>query len=239
MANLGMERKLEWINIEKSLLKIGLFAELPEHELALVNESLEIRRYQKGSTLFWEGDEAKGLHYIKSGAVQMSKTTQDGKQHILHIFGPGEVLAEAVLFTDQPYPATAEAVEDSVIWFLAAGSMNDLVLKHPQIGLYIIRVLSRRLVVAQERLKTWAFTDAPSRVANSLLELADKHGGQDVCGVAIDMEMTHARLAALAGLTRETVSRVLSSLRSEGLVCTKGKTIILRDVDALRERCGE
>jgi CRP/FNR family transcriptional regulator len=219
----------------KDLLKISLFASMSEIELSQLAEIIEVKNYKKGDVMFWEGEPARGLHYIKQGAVQMSKTNYEGKQAILQIFGAGDVLAEAVLFADAPYPATAEAIADTSVYFMGTQAMQVLMLEHPKIALYIIKVLSNRLRTAQDKLKTWAFASAENRVAKLLLELAGSHGKQGDLGLVVEVELPHARLAALSGLTRETVSRVLSSWRSEGLIETKQRRIVIKDIGTLKE----
>lgn len=221
--------------MHNDLVKIPLFASMSSQELAQLAEIIEVRHYHKGDILFWEGEPAQGLHYIKNGAVQMSKTNYEGKQAILQIFGSGEVLAEAVLFADAPYPATAEAVDECTVYFLGTGAMQELMLQHPRIALFIIKVLSRRLRTAQDKLKAWAFAGAESRIAKLLLELASGHGVQQDEGLALELELPHARIAALAGLTRETVSRVLSVWRTDGIIEAKNRKLLLKDINKLKQ----
>lgn len=218
----------------KDLLNISLFASMSEEELSQLAEIIEVRQYSKGEVMFWEGETAQGLYYIKLGAVQMSKTNYEGKQAILQIFGAGDVLAEAVLFAEAPYPATAEVVEDTIVYFLGAGAIQELMLQHPKIALFIIKVLSIRLRTAQDKLKSWAFASAESRVAKLLLDLAARHGKHADLGLVVDVELPHARLAALSGLTRETVSRVLSSWRSNDIINTKQRKIVIKDMTTLQ-----
>jgi len=164
--------------MQDDLTKIPLFASMPKDEMSRLAEIIEVRSFKKGEILFLEGEPAQGLFFIKLGAVQMSKTNYEGKQAILQIFGSGEVLAEAVLFAEEPYPATAEAVEASTVYFLGTVAMNELILRHPRIALYIIKVLSSRLRTAQDKLKFWSFASAESRVAKLLIDLARRHGNK-------------------------------------------------------------
>lgn len=223
------------MTILKDLVKIPLFASMPEDELHKLTEIIEVRTYAKGDILFWEGEQAQGLFLIKRGAVQMSKTNYEGKQAILHIFGIGEVLAEAVLFSNAPYPATAEAVVPSTIYFLGTSALQDLITRNPQIALSIIEVLSARLRIAQDKLKTWSYATAEGRTAKLLLDLAKRHGKETDAGVEVEVELPQVRLAALTGLTRETVSRVLSAWRSEDIIQTRQRRIIIRDIYKLKD----
>lgn len=223
----------------KDLSKIPLFASMPADELSQLAEIIEVKALAKGDVLFWEGEPAQGLFFIKQGTVQMSKTSAEGKQAILQIYSAGEVLAEAVLFADAPYPATAEAVEPCTVYFLSRPAMHDLMLRHPRIALYIIGVLSARLREAQDKLKLWAYANAESRVSRLLLNLARHHGTKGRNGVLVGIELPHSRLAALTGLTRETVSRVLSAFRTEGIIHTQQRKLVITDLDKLRNYCKE
>jgi CRP/FNR family cyclic AMP-dependent transcriptional regulator len=219
----------------KDLAKIPLFASIPESELIRLAEIIEVRTYAKGEVLFWEGEPAQGLFLIKRGAVQISKTNYQGKQAILHIFGSGEVLAEAVIFSQAPYPATAEAVVPSTVYFMDTRAMQDLMLRHPRIALYIIEVLSTRLRIAQDKIKTWSYATAEGRTAKLLLDLARLHGREADGSIEVAVDLPQARLAALTGLTRETVSRVLSAWRSEDIIDTKQKRIFIKDLERIKE----
>lgn len=222
--------------MHKDLAKIPLFAAIPETELNRLADVIEVRTYAKGEVLFWEGEPAQGLFLIKRGAVQISKTNYQGKQAILHIFGSGEVLAEAVLFSEAPYPATAEAVVPTSMYFLETRAIKDIILHHPRIALYIIDVLSARLRTAQDKIKTWSYATAEGRTAKLLLDLARRHGREgEAGGIEVAVELPQARLAALTGLTRETVSRVLSIWRSDGIIDTKQRRIIIKDLERLNE----
>lgn len=221
--------------MQNDLSRIPLFASIPERELLKLAEIIEVKYFDKGEVLFWEGEPARGLYFIKVGSVQISKISMTGKQTILQIFSTGEVLAEAVLFAEAPYPATAEALEPSTVYFLSTGSMQEVMLLYPRIALNIIKVLSARLRSAQEKLKLWSFAKAENRIAKLLLELATHHGSLVEEGLVVDVEMTHARLAALTGLTRETVSRVLSAWRTDQIIASQQRKIIILDVDTLKE----
>lgn len=221
--------------MQNDLSKIPIFASLPESELQELAGIIEVRKFSRGEVLFMEGDPVQGLYFVQSGKVQMSKVSYAGKQSILQIYSKGEVLAEAVLFSEASYPATAEAVESSTVYFLGLDAMQEVMLRHPLIAVNVVKVLSARLRTAQERLKYLSYAKAEGRIAKLLQELADSYGRMEDSGVFIDVEMTHARLASLTGLTRETVSRVLSAWRTDKVISTEQRKIILLDMKTLEE----
>lgn len=221
--------------MQNDLSKIPIFASLPESELQELAGIIEVRKFSRGEVLFMEGDPVQGLYFVQSGKVQMSKVSYAGKQSILQIYSKGEVLAEAVLFSEASYPATAEAVESSTVYFLGLDAMQEVMLRHPLIAVNVVKVLSARLRTAQERLKYLSYAKAEGRIAKLLQELADSYGRMEDSGVFIDVEMTHARLASLTGLTRETVSRVLSAWRTDKVISTEHRKIILLDMKTLEE----
>lgn len=221
--------------MQNDLSKVPIFASLPESELQELAGIIEVRQFSRGEVLFMEGDPVQGLFFIQSGKVQMSKVSYAGKQSILQIYSTGEVLAEAVIFSEAPYPATAEAVEPSTVYFLALAAMQEVMLRHPLIAMNVVKVLSARLRTAQERLKYLSYAKAEGRIAKLLQELAESYGRMEDSGIIVDVEMTHARLASLTGLTRETVSRVLSAWRADKVISSEHRKIILLDMKTLEE----
>ncbi|WP_246105414.1 Crp/Fnr family transcriptional regulator [Sporomusa termitida] len=102
-----------------------------------------------------EGEPGEGFHYVKSGKVKIVKVSQDGREHMINILGPGEVFAEVLLFNHGPYPATAVTLADSVIGIIKNTDLENVVAGNARIALHIIRVMSKKLLQAQMKIKHW------------------------------------------------------------------------------------
>ena len=220
------------------LKHLPVFEELAPADLAAISQVTLERRYKKNMIIFMEGEPGEGFHYVKSGKVKIVKMSQDGREHIINILGPGDVFAEVLLFNPGPYPATAVALEDSVIGIIKNNDLENVVAGNARIALHIIRVMSKKLLHAQMKIKTLALSDTFSRTAHVLIRLSQQYGRAVAGGVEIDLDMTRQDLANLIGTTRETVSRVLNAMRKDKVLRFADQKIIIADekrLDRYRE----
>ena len=215
------------------LKNMPLFAELSESDLAVIGALTITRSYRKDMIIFMEDELGEGFYYVKSGKVKILHTALDGREHIIHILGSGEVFAEVLLFQKGGYPATAIALEDSVIGVIKNSDLEQAVLTYPSIALQLIKVLSQKLLQAQMQIKALAFSDTYARTAENLVNLARKYGKQTELGLEIDIDMTRQELANLVGTSRETVTRALSSLKKAQIIDLADHKIIVLQWDKL------
>lgn len=216
------------------LKNIPIFEELAADDLAAINKVTIERRYKKNMIIFMEGEPGEGFHYIKTGKVKITQMASDGREHIINILGPGEVFAEVLLFNRGSYPATSVALEDSVIGIIKNSELENVVTENSRIALHIIRVMSKKLIHAQMKIRTLALSDTFSRTAQILLRLSRQHGQPVVGGVQIAIDMTRQDLANLVGTTRETVSRVLSAMKKDKVIDLSEHNIIILDEKSLK-----
>lgn len=108
---------------------ISFFSGLGEEDLKKIAEVSREKKYKKNTVIFTEGEPGEALYYIKSGKIKVYRTYEDGKEHIIHILGEGEVFGEVTMFNDICYPASASAYEDSVIGVIKSRDMEKLVVK--------------------------------------------------------------------------------------------------------------
>jgi CRP/FNR family cyclic AMP-dependent transcriptional regulator len=200
------------------LKNIPLFEDLAEGDLAVIGGLTITRKYHKDMIIFREAEPGEGFYYVKSGKVKILHTALDGREHIINILGPGEVFAEVLLFQKGGYPATAVALDDSVIGIIKNSDLEQAVLQYPTIALHLIKVLSQKLLHAQMKIKTLAFSDTYVRTAQNLVNLARQYGKQTERGLEIDIDMTRQELGNLVGTSRETVTRALSSLKKAKII---------------------
>ncbi|QSQ09717.1 CRP-like cAMP-activated global transcriptional regulator [Koleobacter methoxysyntrophicus] len=217
------------------LKNISLFSGLSDELLQKINDIVIVRDYKKNTVIFMEGEPGEALFFIKAGKVKITKMAEDGREHILHFFKDGDVFAEIVLFTGDNYPATAETIEDSKIGIIKNNNMERLIRENPDISLELLKLMSRRLQYAQEKVKDMAFKDTTSRMAKVLLGLAERHGKKSEEGIVICLKLTHQELAGLVGITRETATRILNSLKKSGIIDTGKKCIVILDKNELQK----
>lgn len=150
----------------------------------------------------------------------MLKHSSSGKEFIIAFFGPGEMFGEVAVFEDKPYPASAQAVEETGVLGIRREDFLSFLSQRPEVALKIIYVLGGRLRDAQARLKDIAGERVEQRVASILLMLSSKLGPS--------LPFTRQEIADMAGTTTETAIRVMSQFKERGIIrSTRGRTVIL------------
>ena len=152
----------------------------------------------------------------------------------MNILGPGEVFAEVLLFNDAPYPATVVAVEDSLVGVIRNRELEALLVQQPRLAVHIIRVMSKKLLYIQSKVKTFALADSQAKIAQTLEYLLERYGRQTGRGVEVALEINRQDIANMAGTTRETVSRVFRTLKDDGVLEDDERRIIVREPRRLR-----
>ncbi len=180
-------------------------------------------RFEQRRVLYFEGTEADRLWVVQEGQVRLYKSSARGQIATLDILGPGEVFGALAPREQSTYPTSAEAVTDGRAWWLPRDSFHKLLENDPAVAMELLRIVSRRLRDAQERLRLFAYDPAPARLAHALL------------GASSDGEATVTRraLAELAGTTVETAIRVLRRFGRDGLVHSAVGHIEILDTNAL------
>jgi CRP/FNR family transcriptional regulator, cyclic AMP receptor protein len=219
----------------KYLKRVPFFTGLTDSELALVSAVMVERKYDRNSLIFLEGDKGEALFVIQEGRVKISKSTADGREQILHMLKDGDIFAEVILFDQGPYPATAEAVEDTSMWLLRSADMERLLQTHPLLGVKLLRVMSRRLRQAQLLIRDLALHDAYGRLAGLLQRFVRREGKKTKDGIILDLELTRQEIASMIGTSRETVARILSRFQKDGILLLDKQRIIILDEEKLSE----
>jgi len=209
---------------------IPLFSGLAEDQVQELATIVVEKPYRRGQTIFREGDEGKGFYVVGSGRIKIYKLSTDGKEQILHIFGPGEPFAEVPVFAGQCYPANAEALEDSRLLFFPRAGFIELIRRHPSLALNMLAILSRRLRQLAGLVEDLSLKEVPARLAAYLLYSADQAQAME-----IELDISKGHLASLLGATPETLSRTLAKMTKTGLIVSQGPRIVLRDKTALQE----
>ncbi|MEF3168782.1 MAG: Crp/Fnr family transcriptional regulator [Deltaproteobacteria bacterium] len=189
----------------------------------------EIKRFNRGQLLFLDGDPGNGFYVLSSGRVKIFKLSPDGKEQILHIFGPGEPFGEATAFEGIPFPASAQALQESEAVFFPRDRFVALIRKDPTLALTMLAVLSRRLKKFTVMIEHLSLRDVPGRLAAYLLLLRERQGGAN----ELDLDLRKGLLASLLGTVPETLSRILARMSSHGLIQVDGSRIRILDGDGM------
>lgn len=220
-------------NIEL-IKKLSIFSELQEEDLEQIAGISIERNYKKNMIIFIEGEPGDAFYYIKSGKIKVFRTYTDGREHIIHILGEGDVFGEATLFSNMPYPASASVYEDAVIGIIRNAELESIVRSSPELSLKIIKILTKKLLFAQNKIKELAFNDVFSRTASQLLKLSMEYGNKTDKGIVIEVKLMRQELAEMVGTTRETVSRAISKFKKEKSISEENDKLVIIDEAKLR-----
>jgi CRP-like cAMP-binding protein len=190
-------------------------------------------RAAAGTTLFLEGDSADSLWAVKEGLVHILKHGPEGREIVLQVIPPGELFGAVVALEDRPYPASAVAAADSVVWRLPAAVAREMCQKHPTLRAAILGQITGRLRDAHERLRSVALERVEQRLARIVLTLAGKIG-QRRDGVTV-LHVTRQELADMIGTTVESTIRITSKWQHARIVSSSRNELGLTDVTALEK----
>lgn len=178
------------------------------------------------AVLFLKGDPSDGLYAIRRGLVRIGTTDDLGQQMTMNVLGGGDVFGEIALLDGRSRTADAVAIEDTEMFFLPRRDFLGLLNSEPSIALQVIELLCARLRDLIERMEETTFLPAGTRLARRILLLATDYGSE--------VHASQDELAALAGVTRETVNRQLQSWKRDGVLSLGRGRLTIHDLDGLR-----
>ncbi len=212
------------------LKKVPLFEGLPRHHLEELAGIAVVQGLGQGEQIFFDGDEARGLYVVVSGRVKVFKLSFEGKEQILHVFGPGEPFGEAAVFAGRHFPAHAQAMEGGKVLFFPKDAFVELIRRHPTLSLDMLAVLSLRLRKFTHLVEDLSLKEVPGRLAAYLLYLRERAGG----GSSFDLDISKGQLAGLLGTVPETISRIFAKMNRQGIIRSQGARIHVLDPERLR-----
>ncbi|MDH4360323.1 MAG: Crp/Fnr family transcriptional regulator [Nitrospirota bacterium] len=214
---------------------LPLFACLSEADRReLATHAIEVP-IQKGQFIFQEGDAADWFHIVKHGNVKCVKSSPEGREVTLKVLMPGDLFCcEASAFAGEGHPGCAQSMGEGTVIKIHRKVMLDVIQRNPEAAVNIINYLSLRLREAQDNAKAFALDRAEQRVAAILVNLTQRSGIQEANGIRIGVRFTHQDLADMAGLTKETTSRILSRFKKEHLISGTGNKLVIQDLPRLQ-----
>jgi CRP/FNR family transcriptional regulator, dissimilatory nitrate respiration regulator len=218
-------------SVKRIIAQTPLFSDLSADEQDQIETIIQEKGFGKGETIFWEGDEAIGFYIIAQGMVKIYKVSSEGKEQILHIYGPGQPFGEVPVFAGRQFPANAQAVEKSRLLLLPRQAFIDLISRQPSLALNMLAVLSMRLRQFTVQVENLSLKEVPGRLASYLIYLS----GERQTPREVTLPISKGQLASLLGTIPETLSRIFNKMTAQGLITVQGATIVLKDRHALEE----
>lgn len=211
----------------------SVFCDLAAEHLDNISDAKNCSYYPKTETIFQEGNRPKGVYCINSGKVKVYRLSQDGKEHIVRLVGPGDVIGYKALLGSDIYTETAAALEPTVVCFVPQEAFMEVVKGSPDFPMRMMELLSSNLQEVETRLANWAQKSVRERLAETLLMLYTSYGvdSQD----HLNVELTREDLAGIVGTATESLIRTLSDLKKRKLIAVKGRNIKILNTKELAE----
>ena len=222
--------------MDEVLARSGIFQGVEPEAAAVLEKELETVEIRKGEVLFNEGEPGDSLYIVLAGKVKIVRRAADGRQNLIALMGPSDMVGELSLFDPGPRTATATAVVDSRMARLRKQALRPWLNNRPEIAEQLLRVLARRLRRTNDALADLIFTDVPGRVAKNLLQMAGRFGSRDGGVLRVTHDLTQEELAQLVGASRETVNKALADFASRGWLRLEGKSVVILDRERLSRR---
>ncbi len=207
------------------LRTVPLFQDLPETDLAVMNELAIEKTVAKGTVVLTEGAVGDSLYTIISGRVKVFIGDEDGREIILKMLGPGDFFGEMSMIDSRPRSASVSALENCTFRVLSHAAFEECLRRAPRIATMVMQSLAKRLRDADRKISTLALMDVYGRVASTLLELAINSNGKKIIGDKLSQQ----DLANMVGASREMVNRILKDLTERGYISIESKTITIHD----------
>lgn len=218
----------------KFLSEIFLFESLDQEQLQVFINIASLKEVRKNEHIFHEGTPATAFFIVHTGMLKIYKLSSEGAEQILHIHKPGDLIAEAVIFDFDEYPAYCQAIEDSSLIRFPKNDFIEALRCFPEISFQIMRAYSRRIRQLVQKIEEISLHDVKARLANFLLQNCSNDGNQLLCQIKFPKK----DLAATLGTIPETLSRALQFFKKQGFIRDTEKGIIIANKQQLEKIAG-
>lgn len=222
------------IDIPALLRKVPYFAALDAGALRTLAGKARVRSFRKGEAILWEGEPCAGLYVVLRGRVKVFKRSEQGREQVLLIIGPGRSFNDVPVFDGGPNPGSVAAMDASTIAILPAAAILGLVERNPAMATAVIRILAGRMRGLTLMVEDLALRTVIARVAKILLESAGGKATLIETPAENGVRLTQSQLAAMTGTVREVVQRALKSLEQAGAIKLARARISVLDPAALQ-----
>lgn len=203
------------------------FSTLSDIVLNSLAHGTNLRLYERGETICWQGDVCTALYVIKQGSVKLYKLSPKGRELIIRVFDEGATFNEVPIFDYDPNPVNAAALEDCQLWAVDAEVIRTCIRQHPDMAQAVILNLTRNLRMLVGTVEELSFYQVTNRLARLLSRLAPEQ--------LEEQHITQDQLAARLGTVREVVARSLRDLERSGAIRVERRQIQVLNEELLRD----
>lgn len=219
------------MDITSIISGIPLFEGLSPKQCTALGAIAVRKYYSRGQNFFAEGDDGIGFYIVLSGKVKVFKLSPEGKEQIFHILEAPEPFAEAAVFAGEHYPASAQALSETLVLFFPRQKFVELINQEPSLALSMLALLSRRLRKLTMLVESLSLKEVPGRLAAYLLYLHEHNHDS----ATIELDVSKNQIAGLLGTIPETLSRILKRMNDENLIKVTTRSIAILDKKGLAD----
>ncbi|MCL5105051.1 MAG: Crp/Fnr family transcriptional regulator [Armatimonadetes bacterium] len=223
-------------NSRIALLKRNVFFQnLNDATLDAIAGKLVTREYKRHECIWFQGAPSNALMLIQDGYVKMIKHSEGGKDILIELLGPGDVIGAVALLEGRPYPAAACALDRTTLLLLSRNHFLDIVAHNPQVATQALVAIGARLRHAHEMMRQLAVKCVEARIANVLLLMASRVVDEEDERVVIPIRLARKDIAEMVGTALETTIRTFSKWKNAGIVVREQKYTVIADMAALKD----
>jgi CRP/FNR family cyclic AMP-dependent transcriptional regulator len=214
----------------------ALFAALDVEAADALRASMMEIQARRGEVFFEQGEPGDRMFVIMQGKITLSHRSDDGRETLLGVLGPGDMFGELSVFDSGIRTAGAVALTDARVLSLTRDQLRSWMMSRPEVAEKLLQALARRLRRTEDSMADLIFCDVPARVAKALLDLADKFGTVNGGELLVVHDMTQEELAQLVGASRETVNKALADFVARAWIRVEQKSVSILDLERLQRR---
>lgn len=202
--------------------------DLKEKYQYIFEKATVIKTFKKGEYAYIQGDLAEFFFYVKEGSVRIFFNSPEGMEKTITIASKGDVIGEGAFFDGKPRVSSAVALESTTLCCLGKDDLKSLIKSYPELAVEIMRIQAKRIRLLSEQLDNLVFLPADTRIARLFLQEIESKNSHKIL-------LTHEEIGNHIGVSRITVSKILSKFAKDGIVTTNYRYIIIKDSDKLKQ----
>lgn len=211
----------------------SILKDLPENLYKKLLAHTTEQVYKKGEIIFREGAYPTGIFFISGGRVKKYKVDKERREHIIYVANTGELIGYHAILAQDRYPDFAATLEESKIIFIPKENFLEVLNQSTVLTNRLLKTLSHEFAVLANSVTLFSHKSVRERMALQLIVLREKYKVDFQQGMTVEINLSRDDLANLVGTARENVIRVLSDFKEEGILETKGRKIMITNVNKL------
>jgi CRP-like cAMP-binding protein len=211
----------------------SILADLPSHEAEIITAHMHHQIYHKGEIIFREGAVPSGIFFIRKGRVKKYKIDTHGSEQIIYVANTGELIGYHALLSEERYPDSATALEESIIAFVPKEDFLQVLSTSKVLSQRLLKLLSHEFTVFANSVTLFARRSVRERLATQLVVMREKYKENYEPGMDVEINLSRDDLASMVGTARENVVRILKEFKEDGSIQTRGRKIVVKDVHKL------